>query len=109
VTEAQVAAAGTPVLAAVGQSVYASKCKACHGASGQGGGGGMFPALAGNAVVNAADASPVIATIEHGRNMMPAWKGQLSPADTAAVLTYIRAAWGNKGSAVSEAEVLAVK
>jgi cbb3-type cytochrome c oxidase subunit III len=109
VTEAQVAAAGTPVLAAVGQSVYANKCKTCHGATGQGGGGGMFPALAGNSAVNAGDAAAIVATIEHGRNMMPSWKGQLSPADIAAVVTYIRSAWGNKGTPVTEAEVLSVK
>ena len=97
VTEQQVAGAGAPVLTAVGASIYENKCKTCHGANGQGGGGGAFPALAGNSVVNSSDAATMIATIEHGRNMMPSWKGQLSPADTAAVATYIRSAWGNKG------------
>jgi cbb3-type cytochrome c oxidase subunit III len=109
VTEQQVAAAGTPVLAAVGGSIYEAKCKACHGANGQGGGGGAFPALAGNATVNASDPSAILGTIAHGRSMMPSWKGQLSPADIAAVATYIRSAWGNKGGPVTEQQVAATK
>jgi cbb3-type cytochrome c oxidase subunit III len=108
VTEQQVAGSGATVLNAVGASVYAAKCSMCHGANGQGGGHGQFPALAGNALVNG-DAGAMLAVIEHGRSMMPAWKGQLSPADTAAVATYIRAAWGNKGGPVAEQDVTAVK
>jgi len=108
VTEQQVAGAGVPVLSAVGASIYASKCSMCHGANGQGGGHGQFPALAGDALVNG-DAGPMLAVIEHGRSMMPSWKGQLSPADTAAVATYIRSAWGNKGGPVTEQDVTAIK
>ena len=40
---------------------------------------------------------------------MPAWKGQLSNADIANVATFIRSSWGNKGSAVTEADVAKVK
>jgi mono/diheme cytochrome c family protein len=39
---------------------------------------------------------------------MPAWKGQLSNAEIAAVITYIRSSWGNKASAVTEAQVAAL-
>ena len=109
VTEQQVAAAGPSVLSTVGASVYASKCAACHGASGQGGSHGAFPALAGDALVNASDAAGMIGLIEHGRSMMPSWKGQLSPGDIAAVATFIRAAWGNKAGPVTEQDVTAVK
>jgi cbb3-type cytochrome c oxidase subunit III len=109
VTEQQVAAAGPSVLSTVGASVYASKCSACHGASGQGGSHGAFPALAGDALVNAGDAAGMIGLIEHGRSMMPAWKGQLSPGDVAAVATFVRSAWGNKGGPVTEQDVTAVK
>jgi cbb3-type cytochrome c oxidase subunit III len=109
VTEQLVAAAGTPVLSAVGASVYASKCAVCHGAGGQGGGHGQFPPLAGDALVNGSDPTAMIAVMEHGRSMMPSWKGQLSPGDLAAVATYVRAAWGNKGGPVSEQDVNAVK
>ena len=109
VTEQQVAASGPSVLSTVGASVYGSKCAACHGASGQGGSRGTFPALAGNALVNNTDPTGMIALIEHGRSMMPSWKGQLSSGDIAAVATFIRAAWGNKGGPVSEQDVTAVK
>jgi mono/diheme cytochrome c family protein len=40
--------------------------------------------------------------------MMPPWKGTLSNADVAAVVTYIRTSWGNKGASVSEADVAKV-
>jgi len=109
VTEQQVAAAGPAVLSTVGASVFASKCAACHGANGQGGGHGTFPALAGDALVNKSDPAGMIALVEHGQSMMPAWKGQLSAGDIAAVATFVRAAWGNKGGPVSEADVAAVK
>lgn len=109
VTEQQVAAAGAAVAGAVGASIFNTKCAACHGASGQGGSHGMFPALAGDAVVNNADPKTMLATIEHGRNAMPSWRGQLSSGDIAAVVTYVRSAWGNKGGPVSEADVSAIK
>ena len=109
VTEQQVAAAGPSVLSTVGASIYASKCAACHGAGGQGGSHGTFPALAGDSLVNASDAAGMIGLIEHGRSMMPSWKGQLSPGDIAAVATFVRAAWGNKGGPVTEQDVIAVK
>jgi cbb3-type cytochrome c oxidase subunit III len=107
VTEQQVAAAGPSVLAKTGASIYGAKCAACHKANGQG--SSMFPALAGNKTATAADPKAMIATIEHGREMMPAWKGQLSNADIAAVATYIRSAWNNKANPVTEEDVAAVK
>jgi cbb3-type cytochrome c oxidase subunit III len=109
VTEQQVAAAGAAVQAAVGASIFSSKCSACHGASGQGGSHGMFPALSGDALVNNADAKAMLTTIEHGRNAMPSWRGQLSPGDIAAVATFVRSSWNNKGGPVREADVAAIK
>ncbi len=109
VTEQQVGAAGPAVASSVGASIFSAKCAVCHSASGQGGGGGMFPALAGNKTVTASDPSAILATISHGRSMMPSWKGQLSAADIAAVATYIRSAWGNSAGPVTEADVSAVK
>ena len=97
--------------AAAGKAYFEGdgKCAGCHSANGSGGGGGMFPALAGNKTVAAPDASAMLATIEHGRNLMPAWKGQLSAGDIAAVATFVRASWGNKAGPVTEADVAAVK
>jgi len=109
VTEAQVASAGPSVSTAIGMSIYSKRCTSCHAANGQGGGGGAFPALAGNSKVNAADPSGMLGTIVRGKNIMPSWKGQLSAAEIAAVATYVRSAWGNKGGPVSDQDVLAIK
>lgn len=109
VTEQQVASAGAAVANSVGQSIYATKCAACHQATGKGGANGMFPALANDAHVNATDPTAILTTIEHGKGAMPSWKGQLSAADIAAVATYIRSAWGNKGDPVTESMVTAIK
>ncbi len=109
VTESQVASAGAAVSTAIGASIYAKRCTTCHAANGEGGGGGLFPALAGNAHVDAADPSAMLGTIVHGRNVMPSWKGQLSAAEIAAVATYVRSAWGNKAGPVTEADVASVK
>ncbi len=109
ITERQVAGAGPSVSTAVGASIYASRCSACHGASGQGGGHGMFPSLAGDALATAGDPAQMLERISHGRSMMPAWKGQLSPGDIAAVATFVRSAWGNKAGPVSVEDVTAVK
>ena len=109
VSEQQVAAAGAAVLSTVGASIFSTKCASCHGGKGQGGGGGMFPALAGDSLVNAGDPNGMIGVIEHGRKVMPSWKGQLSAGDIAAVATFVRSAWGNKGGPVTEQDVAAVK
>lgn len=80
----------------------------------------MFPPLAGNAVVTG-PADKVISIVKNGlsgkisvngqtyNGQMPAWKGTLSDSDIAAVVTYVRTAWGNKGSAVTAAQVTAAK
>jgi cbb3-type cytochrome c oxidase subunit III len=105
VTEQQVAAAGPAVLATVGASIFTFKCARCHQANGEG--RYTIPALAGNKSVTSADPSAIINTVEEGRNLMPSWKGQLTPADVAAVLTYVRSAWGNAAAPVSEKQVAA--
>lgn len=93
---------------AAGASIYAAKCASCHGASGQGI-PGTFPALAGNLDVTAANPNGIIATVVHGKGVMPAWRSQLSNADIAAVLTYIRSSWGNSAGAVTESDVAGVQ
>lgn len=109
VTEAQVASAGPAVMMSVGASIYTKRCLSCHAANGKGGGGGVFPALAGNTHVGAADPGTMLSTIVRGKNVMPAWKGQLTPAEIAAVATYVRMSWGNKGAPVSEGDIAGIK
>ena len=106
-----------PASAGGGASVYTANCAGCHGAQGTGL-PGTFPPLAGNPFV-VGDAKAVIHVIKAGLNgpvnvkgqtyngQMPAWKGQLTNKQIADVATYIRSAWGNKGSAVTEADVSA--
>jgi ubiquinol-cytochrome c reductase cytochrome b subunit len=102
-----------------GAKVYAANCSSCHGASGAGV-PGAFPPLAGNPYV-VGDAKAVEHTLLYGlkgaikvngttyNGMMPNWKGNLSNKDIADVATYIRSSWGNKASAVTEAQVATVK
>jgi ubiquinol-cytochrome c reductase cytochrome b subunit len=111
-TPAAVAAAGP-----AGDQVFTQNCASCHQAKGQGM-PGAFPPLAGNPVVTG-DPKKLIAIVDNGLNgqisvngasfngAMPAWKGKLSPAEIAAVITYIRSSWGNNAGPVTEAQVKA--
>lgn len=112
------AAAGATVSVADGSKVYAANCSSCHQANGQGV-ASSFPPLAGNPVVTG-DPKAVIHIVKYGLNgnikvngtayngMMPAWGSQLSNADIAFVITYVRSSWGNHAGAVTEADVSAV-
>jgi len=95
-------------LVARGEKVYASTCVACHQATGQGSPAIKAPALAGNKFVTGAEQGP-IDTVLNGRpnTAMQAFKQQLSDTEIAAVITYARNTWGNKGSDVQPAEVKA--
>lgn len=106
VTEDEVAAAGAPVSAQVGASIFAKNCAACHGAKGE---GGVGPALARNPHVNIESPAPMLTTILQGRNLMPSWRGQLAAGDIASVATFIRASWGNAAPAVTVQQVTAIK
>ncbi len=117
VSEDQVAAARAPD-ALSGAQLFAVKCSTCHQSAGQG--TDMYPPLAGNPIVSAADPSTMIGVIVNGRTgpitvngktfngQMPTWKGQLTDASIAAVATYIRSAWGNNAAPVTEQEVAAI-
>ena len=47
----------------------------------------------------------VAALVLNGRGGMPRFKDDLGDAQIAAALTFVRSAWGNRGSAVSTLEV----
>jgi mono/diheme cytochrome c family protein len=86
-----------------GQGVYENNCADCHRGSGE----GLpvkFPALKGNALVMG-DPKPVLDTVLNGRKgklgQMPAWHEFLNDGEVAAVVSYIRNAWGNQAPAVS--------
>jgi len=110
-----VASAGTDK----GASVFGQNCASCHQANGQGQ-PGVFPPLAGSEIV-LGDKTKLGHILYYGLNgkivvkggsyngQMPAWKGQLSDGDIAAVLTYIRSSWGNKASPVTTADLAKVQ
>ena len=98
-----------------GARLYEQHCVQCHGAAGQGV-AGAYPALAGNrAVLMDPPANLVRAVLMGGFAPatagnprpfgMPPFATVLAEDDVAAVLTYIRTAFGNRGTPVSAVEV----
>jgi mono/diheme cytochrome c family protein len=102
-----------------GAAVYASRCVACHQASGAGL-PGVFPPLAGSEWV-AGKETTLVALVLHGASgaltvkggsyngAMPAFGAQLQDAELAAVLTHVRSQWGNAAAPVSADTVAAVR
>src|SRR5580704_8565468 len=88
-----------------GQSQYAATCSACHQPTGKGI-KGAFPALAGDPFV-LGDPAALIDRVLNGRGGMPAWKGELTDAQIAHTVSYVRSAWGNAAPPVTEAMVAA--
>lgn len=89
-----------------GATLFQQNCSACHQAQGQGV-KGAFPALAGDAFVQG-DAHQVASLLLHGRGGMPNFSDDLSDDQIAAILSFVRSAWGNqapplKVSTVAEA------
>jgi mono/diheme cytochrome c family protein len=110
---------GDAAFAAKGKAVYESVCGICHGSDGLGK-AGQAPPLAGSewvakdvaalARVPLAGLNGPIQVAGHDWNLAMAPMGAgLSDADLAAVLTYIRSAWGNKSAPVTEAEIKAAR
>jgi len=102
-----------------GAAVFASRCVACHQASGAGL-PGVFPPLAGSEWVTGKETT-LIALVLHGaggpltvkgstyNGAMPAFGAQLLDAELAAVLTHVRSQWGNGASPVAADTVAAVR
>lgn len=110
-------AAGNGNDAAKGQALFTANCAACHQATGEGL-PGAFPALKGNAAVNAADATTHIRVVLHGlqganvdgvvySSPMPPFADTLGDADIAAIINYERGSWGNHGLPVTTQQVTA--
>jgi mono/diheme cytochrome c family protein len=94
-----------PPVPATGQQVYEMVCQACHMADARGASGAAtIPALAANRRL-AQPAYPVVMVLK-GRGAMPWFNDSLTPAQIAAVVTYIRTNFGNNYPApVTEADV----
>ena len=106
----------TRAVMAQGAKVYGERCADCHGKDGNGV-AGIYPPLNGNSSVNertGINAMRVIllggfAPVTKGNPRpysMPPFAQQLSDADVAAVVTYIRRSWSNTASVVLERDVV---
>jgi mono/diheme cytochrome c family protein len=98
-----------------GGKLYDQQCAQCHGEQGQGV-RNAYPPLAGNRAVLLPVTANLVQVVLFG-GFPPATRGnpqpfgmppfatRLSDADVAAVLTYVRASWGNRAAPVSELAV----
>ena len=98
-----------------GQALYVDNCAGCHMNNGAGL-TNAFPPLRASSAVQAAQPELLVAVILDGARspatsakpsglMMPAFGSKLDDAEVAALTTYIRNAWGNRGSDVSRGTV----
>ena len=101
--------------AARGAALYSVNCAACHQATGRGL-QGVFPSLANDPIVQAADPTDHIRTVLNGRrgsviggvtyaSPMPAFKDLLNDVDLAAIINHERTSWGNAAPTVSASAV----
>ena len=87
-----------------GATLYLDNCSGCHQASGRGI-PGVFPPLAGNGVVVAADPNNIIKVVDRGIAAragfvaMPSFATQLTDQQVADIANYVRTSWGNKAPA----------
>ena len=99
-----------------GAKIYDQRCAYCHGDLGQGA-QGAYPALAGNRAVLMDSTANLIQVVRHGGFLpatagnprpygMPPFNQVLDDDDVAAVLTFVRASWGNDAPAVSAREMM---
>jgi mono/diheme cytochrome c family protein len=102
-----------------GKQVYSTTCAACHQATGLGV-EGTYPPLAGSEIVEGDDGKiarivlhgltgPVEVAGETYSGAMPPWGGVLKDPEIAAVITYIRSAWGNHAAPVTAAKVASIR
>jgi mono/diheme cytochrome c family protein len=98
-----------------GAAIYRDQCSACHGLEGHGV-PKLFPALADSSMVHSDDPSTLVRIVLRGARSaatkeeptapgMPSFGWQLDDAKLAAVVTYVRNAWGSGAAAVSAEDV----
>ena len=98
-----------------GAAVYIDNCAACHRTDGHGY-TRVFPALAGNPVLQSDDPTSLIHIVLKGGALpathsapstftMPGFDWRLSDQEVADVVNFIRTSWGNKGGDVKAGDV----
>jgi len=99
-----------------GAKIYDQRCAYCHGDAGQGA-EGAYPPLAGNRAVLMDSTANLIQIVRHGGFLpstagnprpygMPPFGQVLDDGSIAAVLTYIRGAWGNDAAPVAQRDTM---
>jgi len=99
-----------------GAKIYDQRCAYCHGDVGQGA-QGAYPALAGNRAVLMDSTANLIQIVRHGGFLpatagnprpygMPPFNQVLDDSDVSAVLTFVRASWGNDAPALSARDMM---
>ena len=102
-----------------GASVYIDNCAACHRTDGHGY-TKVFPALAGNPVLQSEDPTSLIHIVLKGGTLpathtapstftMPGFAWRLSDQEVADVVSFIATSWGNKGATVQASDVMALR
>jgi mono/diheme cytochrome c family protein len=103
----------------MGEKIYADECSGCHTPNGKGS-AALFPSLNGSPAVQQADATSLMRVVLRGARSagtdaaptapaMPAFAWVLDDRQVAAVLTYVRNAWGNAAPPVTAADVAAAR
>jgi len=93
-----------------GAHTYATRCASCHGLDGKGQPEWMPPLAGATSALAKESASAINITLNGSQRVvaagvpdayrMPAFREQLSDAEIAQVLTYVRSTWGNHGEAI---------
>jgi len=107
------------LLMRLGKTVYDGQCASCHGADGRGMPPG-YPPLAGNHSIEMTSAVNAIRMVLNGGYPpgtaanpepygMPPFAQTLSDDEVAAVVSYVRASWGNYGTPVSARDANALR
>jgi mono/diheme cytochrome c family protein len=107
------------LLLSLGKTIYDKQCAICHSADGRGK-PPHYPPLAGNQSIQMASAVNPIRMVLNGGYPpetsgnpmpygMPPFAQSLSDDEVAAVVTYIRTAWGNRGAPVSARDANALR
>jgi mono/diheme cytochrome c family protein len=112
---AQTASPVSEMASSRGAKLYEQHCVSCHGDKGAGV-PGAYPALAGNRAVTMKSPVNLVRVVLEGGFApsttgnrrpygMPPFATTLNDEDTAALLTFVRTAWGNQSTSVSALEV----
>jgi mono/diheme cytochrome c family protein len=99
----------------MGEKIYFDECSGCHTPNGKGS-PGMFPSISGSPVVQQSDATSLMRVVLRGARSagtdgaptapaMPAFAWLLKDDEVAALLTYVRNAWGNAAPPVTADDV----